>query len=102
MVSGGKRNVIFTKKEFLQFPRSAAREECLDVVVALGGYSIVLRIYLLKKDDSEREVNKDFTAALSMLQLALYRLLTGKRLAPWKRAYRYRFETSRRVGIAFN
>jgi hypothetical protein len=45
-----------------------------------------------ENDDSEREVNKDFTAALSMLQLALYRLLTGKRLAPWKRAYRYRFE----------
>jgi hypothetical protein len=40
---------------------------------------------LRKNDDSEREVNKDFTAALSMLQLALYRLLTGKRLAPWKR-----------------
>jgi hypothetical protein len=39
-----------------------------------------------ENDDSEREVNKDFTAALSMLQLALYRLLTGKRLAPWKRA----------------
>jgi hypothetical protein len=41
---------------------------------------------LRKNDDSEREVNKDFTAALSMLQLALYRLLTAKRLAPWKRA----------------
>jgi hypothetical protein len=40
---------------------------------------------LCENDDSEREVNKDFTAALSMLRLALYRLLTGKRLAPWKR-----------------
>jgi hypothetical protein len=39
----------------------------------------------LRDDDSEREVNKDFTAALSMLQVALYRLLTGKRLAPWNR-----------------
>jgi hypothetical protein len=47
--------------------------------------SIVFRISCENDDDSEREVNKDFTAALSMLQLALYRLLTGKRLAPWKR-----------------
>jgi hypothetical protein len=50
-------------------------------------------VFSCENDDSEREVNKDFTAALSMLQLALCRLLTGKRLL---------FETSRRVGIAFN